>query len=224
MRTILAFVALIAITHIAGAQISDADMEAKLIELAWKNNPLTRISEAEVDLARQEARVVGAEWSNLLGATGNLNEFNIKQFTNPDSNATGNTFFPRYNVFVRIPFSLFVETPRKKKVALAKINLADEKVNLTRMELKAKVQRLYSDYLRNRETWIIRQEILSKEKTNFERIEKDYLAKTISLESYTSGARVYNEHRIQELNAKSEYLKSKIGIEELIGMRLEDIK
>jgi uncharacterized pyridoxal phosphate-containing UPF0001 family protein len=44
------------------------------------------------------------------------------------------------------------------------------------------------------------------------------------MEAYTASARIYNEHRIQELTAKNEYLKSKIGIEELIGMKMEDIK
>jgi outer membrane protein TolC len=156
MKNFIFLLMFVSATYIVKAQISDSELEGKLIELAWKNNPLTRISEAEVDIARQEAKVIGAEWSTLLGATGNLNEFNIKQFTNPDSNATGNSFFPRYNVYVRVPFSLFIETPRKKKVALAKISLADEKVKLTRIELKGKIQKLYSDYLRNRDTWIIR--------------------------------------------------------------------
>jgi hypothetical protein len=95
---------------------------------------------------------------------------------------------------------------------------------LTKIELKSKVLKLYSDYLKNRDTWIVRQEILGKEKTSFEIIERDYRDKKVSLEEYTTGSRFYNEQRILELQARNEFTKTKISIEELIGIRIEDVR
>ncbi len=81
MKTLIAWFALILTTSAALAQSVDynkiilpdgavvLDLEEKLVQLAWKNNPKTRIAAEAVTEAREQTRAIRHNWSNTIGVT-----------------------------------------------------------------------------------------------------------------------------------------------------------
>jgi outer membrane protein TolC len=202
---------------------TSVSLEERLVQLAWKNNASIKLATLQSEIAQAEVKVVGSEWSTLVGATGNLNEFNIKEFTGTQAEEQGNLFFPRYNVYVRLPLSLLVETPRKRKVALTKVRFEEEKVNLTKIQLRTEVLKLYSDYRKYEQIWIIRKQTLDDEESNFLLSTQNFKEGKNTLEEYIAVQRNRNEQRIQLAVAENDYIKSKLSLEELIGTKLEDV-
>ncbi|MBX2916023.1 MAG: TolC family protein [Cyclobacteriaceae bacterium] len=205
------------------ANAQNVSFEEKLVQLAWNNNPESQMAKEGVDLAKGESKVaLRSRWSQFMGVSGNLNEFNIKAFTNSDQNQ-GNLFFPRYNVYVQLPISLLVVTPHEKKVAQARINTAEQRVNLTKLEIRARVLRLYSDYKKAELVWIIRKQSMDDEESSYLLVEQKFKNGDATIEEYTRAQKNRNDQRIQLAFAENEYVKSKINLEEVIGVRLEEV-
>jgi len=198
--------------------------EEKLVQLAWNNNPVSQITKAGVDLANSESKAaLRTRWSQNIGVAGNLNEFNIKAFTESGENQ-GNLFFPRYNFYIQLPLSLLVGSPHEKKAAQTRINMAEERVNLTKLELRASVLRLYSDFKKAEIVWIIRKQSMSDEESNYLLAEQRFKNGDATIEEYAKAQRSRNDQQIQLAFAENEYVKAKINLEEVIGVKLEDIK
>jgi outer membrane protein TolC len=203
--------------------INDPVFADKLVQEALKNHPINRISALETQVAQHESKVVGAEWSTLVGANGNLNEFTIQDL-NGSSSTTGNLFFPRYNVYVRLPLSILVESPKRKKVANSKVELSRGKADLAKLELKADVLRLYSDYSKNQEVYILLNGALIQFEQNFKEEERKFKSGDITFNQYSTVLQSLNNQRILVLNARNEMNKSRLSLEELVGVRLDEIK
>ncbi len=198
--------------------------EEKLVRLAWKNNPASHMVQDEVMSSTYDLQAVSARWTGLLGAQGNLNEFTIKKFTGGDSSTPNNLFYPRYNFSLNLPLSTFFELPKLKKSARAKVKLSKDKVNQLKLELRGRILRLYSDYRRNEQIRNLRKEALAAEDYNFILIEGKFKKGDASYDEYTRVQRSRSDLGIQVVIAESDYAKSKFDIEELIGVKLEQVK
>lgn len=205
------------------ANAQNVSFEEKLVQLAWNNNPESLIVRESVSLAQGESKVaLRSRWSQFMGVSGNLNEFNFKAFTNSDQNQ-GNLFFPRYNVYVQLPISLLVVTPHEKKVAQSRIKTAEQRVNLTKLEIRARVLRLYSDYKKAELVWIIRKQSMDDEESGYLLVEQKFKNGDATIEEYTRAQKSRNDQRIQLAFAENEFAKSKISLEEVIGVKLEEV-
>lgn len=198
---------------------TDVSYEERLVQIAWKNNPRSRMALHEVRSAEYQAKAIGSEWSSFVSASFNFNEFNI----NPDKGTT-NQFFPRYNFNIRLPLSLVIENPQKKKAALAQVDYADESYNLTKLEIRATVLRLYSDFKKNELIWVIKKQNMEDEESNYLFVEQKFKDGEVTIEEYMKAQRSRNAMRIELAISENEYIKSKVNLEEVLGVRLEDIK
>jgi len=201
---------------------SDVSFEERLVQLAWKNNPATRIVDAGVDQAKEETKVTRTAWSTLVGVTGNINEFNINRFAHPET--TGNQFYPRYNFFVQLPLGLLVQNPHIKGVGKAKITAAEEQVKLLKLELRSRVLKLYSEYKMAETVKRIRSQSVSDDESNYLLVEQRFKNGEVMVDEYLKAQRARNDLQIQFAIAENDYKQAKLGVEEVIGMRLEDVK
>ena len=204
---------------------TDVSFEERLVQLAWQNNPAALMAEKEVDVAGYDARVVGARWSSILGAQGNLNEFTIKQLTNTGNNdVSNNQFYPRYNFYLSVPLSLFFELPNAKKSANAKVDVARERVNLLKLDIRARVLKLYNEFKKNEMIWNIRKESMADEESNFMLIEQKFRNGEIPVDEYMRAQKSRSDQKIQNILSENEYLRSKLDLEAVIGMKIEEIR
>lgn len=201
----------------------DITFEERLVQLAWKNNPSSHIAAEELLISREEFKIKRSEWASLAGVSGNLNEFNVKAITNPNDNG-GNLFFPRYNFFIRLPLSLLVENPHQKVAAKAKVRVSENKQNLLKLEIRKTVLKLYSEYKKAELIKNIRQESMADEESNYLLIEQKFKNGDALIEDYIKAQKSRNESKIQVAQAENDFLKAKYDLEEIIGVRIEDVK
>jgi outer membrane protein TolC len=201
------------------------DLEEKLVQLAWKNNPQTRVAAETVNEAREQSIAIRNNWSNTVGVTGNMNEFNVKSLTGSGStNTVGSAFFPRYNFYVNLPLSLIAQTPHLRKAAQARTSSAEAGVNLLKLEIRNKVLKLYKDYKLAEKIYQIRQEDFSDEESNFKLTEEKFKTQQIAMEDYLKAHRVLSEVKIAREVAENDFQKTKLDVEQMIGVKLEDVR
>lgn len=206
-----------------GAQ--NVSFEERLVQLAWKNNPDGIITVEEITLAKEEFKSTRASWTQNFGVAGNLNEFSIDRTVsgNDDPN-NRNQFFPRYNFYGRLPLSMLFQDPHEKKVAASKVKIAQNRVNQKKLELRATVLSLYQDVKLNESIWVIKQQTMADEESNFLLIEQRFKNGEAQVDEYIRAQRSRNDLKIQLAVAETDYIKSKLALEEIIGVRLEDVK
>lgn len=201
------------------------DLEEKLVQLAWRNNPQVKIAGAAVSDAREQAIAIRNNWSNTIGVTGNMNEFNVKSLTNSASTTgLGAAFFPRYNFYLNLPLSLIAQTPHLRKAAQARTASAEQEVNLLKLEIRNKVLKLYKDYKLAEKIYQIRQEDFADEESNFKLTEEKFKSQQVAMEDYLRAHRVLSEVKIAREVAETNLQKAKLDVEQIIGVKLDDVR
>jgi outer membrane protein TolC len=197
--------------------------EERLVQLAWKNHPSSQIANDEYLISIEEFKIQKAQWSTRLGVSGNLNEFNLKAFTNANED-NGNLFFPRYNFYLNFPLSSLVESPHKKRAARSKVRISENHVNMLKLEMRLTVLKLYSEYKTAELILRIKQQSIADEESNYLLIEQKYKNGDADVENYIMAQRSRNDVKIQLVEAENDFQISKLNLEQIIGMRLEDVQ
>jgi outer membrane protein TolC len=201
----------------------NTSFEERLVQLAWRNNPESHLAAEGVTQSREEAKVAGNQWTNMIGVQGNLNEFSIKQFTNNDQ-TQANQFFPRYNFYLQLPLSTVLQMPHTKRAADSKKRQAEERVNLLKLDIRSRVLKLYSDY-KTAETIVnLRKQTVDDEDSNYLLIEQRFKNGEASVEDYLAAQRNRNELRVALAQTQNTLQKAKLDLEAMIGVKLEDVR
>lgn len=199
--------------------VRDIELEEKLVQLAWKNHPSNKVLYNNLAIAQYETKVASSEWLNTIRISGNLNEFNIN-----DSDNIRSQFFPRYNIGVIIPLGLFVGTPAQVKRGKQLEEVAQHNINTQKLAIRATVLKLYNEYLMYRDVFNIRTQELEETSTSFQVLEQRFKAGQELFERYSAGLTLMNQVKVARVEAQTNYLNSKLSLEEYIGVRLEDVK
>ena len=233
---VLCFVLMVFVAGSAAAQNVDykkiilpdealnTSFEERLVQLAWKNNPESHLAGELVVQSKEESKVAGNQWSNMIGVQGNLNEFTVKSLTGGSDVNQGNAFFPRYNFFVQLPLATVLQMPHTKKAAVSRTRQAEERVNLLKLDLRSRVLKMYSDY-KTAETIVnLRKQTVDDDDSNYLLIEQRFKNGEASVEDYLTAQRNRNELRVEMAQAQNTLQKAKLDLEALIGVKLEDVR
>lgn len=199
--------------------VRDIEFEEKLVQLAWKNHPSNKVVYNNLNVARYETKAASAEWLNTVRVSGNLNEFNIDASDNVRSQ-----FFPRYNIGVIIPLGIFVSTPAYVKRGKEMEEIAAHNINSQKLAIRATVLKLYNEYLMYKDVFSIRTQELEETSTSFQVLEQRFKAGQEVYERYTAGLTLVNQVKIARVEAQTNFMNSKLSLEEYIGVKLEDVK
>jgi outer membrane protein TolC len=201
--------------------VKDVELREKLVQTAWKNHPSNRIAEYQILIQKEQRKQVRNNWSNGFGVTFNINEFVL----NPDADQYGRSaFWPKYNVWGKFSLDQVFISPSKKREASYKIRIAEEELNLQKLEVRNNVLKAYQDYLRFASLFKIQQEISEDANTDFLRTEQKFKDGTSTLDEYNRANKTFTEHRRDKIFAENQYLKAKYDLEYLVGARMEDIQ
>lgn len=200
--------------------VDDISFQEKLVRLAWKNNPASEILYHEMQMAEIEVKQARWSWLDGFGAQGNINEFTIDQSRDVNNRAT---FYPRYNMFAQIRVNFFVNIPLEVKKRKQATEIARSNMNLKKLNLRAEVLRRYENYYVKRELLKIQTEIVEDVYASFTLAEQRFKNGEITLDAYNQVLDRYNGQRVNQIKAQGEFNISKIELEELIGVKLEDV-
>lgn len=198
----------------------DVEFEEKLVQLAWANNPTNEILDHQVNIAHIQVKQARWRWLNQFTVSGNVNEFTI----NPPEGSTGPLFYPRYNVGATITLGNFVTDPMNVKMMKEQKKIAELNINSQKLTLRAEVLRRYNTYVASKRVLEVRREALEDANTSKGLMEQRFKSGDATIEEYNLALGNYNDQKTQEILSESSYKTAKIDVEELIGVRLEDVK
>jgi outer membrane protein TolC len=197
----------------------DIQFVEKLVRLAWANNPINEMLKHEVAAAEYNEKIMKRGFINQITATGNLNEFNI----NPPNTTQFPIFFPRYNFGATLNLGNFFLDPLKSKKAKEEKMIAVQNVNSRKLTLRAEVLRKYQIYLTKKELLKVQVEALEDAANLYSTSEQKFKNGEATIVEYNAALENLNSRKTQKITAELDFNVSKIDIEELIGVKLEDV-
>jgi outer membrane protein TolC len=206
-------------TIILPAGAKEISFAEKLVQLAWANNPENQILRHQVNIAEYSEKVAKRNFLTQISATGNINEFNL----DPPKTNNQPIFFPRYNFGATISLgNLFVD-PVKVKRAKEETAIALQNINSRKIALRAEVLRKYQIYLTNKELLKVQTDALEDASASFSLAEQKFKNGEATIVDFNAALENFNVRKIQKITADGEFYISKIGVEELIGVKLEEV-
>lgn len=208
-------------TIILPMNASDIEFPEKLVRLAWQNNPSVGVLNSEIEKSNLEVKYSKWNWLDNFRVTGNLNEFTINQ---PINASEGTQFFPRYNISASISLGTLFTSPLKTKVEKENVDISRDNFNQKKLEIRSEVLRKYQTYISNKEIADLRAQMLEDSFSDYKLKEQNFSRGEILMTEYAFSLDRYNQQKINKIQAEKELNISRIELEELIGVKLADVR
>ncbi len=193
----------------------------QLVQLAWENDPATEIVRRNVDLAEYNVKLSSIEWMSLVSFTGNLNEFNL----DPNRDIYNRSqFLPRYNVAANLSLGTLFTIPYNTRRSKEELKIAHSQVEERRHFIRAEVMRLYTNYLLQEKIYTIQVQMAVDREDKQRVTEQAFRNGDITFESYSEARSAQNQASIAFFQAEVSYFTAKVALEELIGVKLEEVE
>ncbi len=203
---------------------TEIGLAERLVQLAWENNPANQELLYRAEVARYDHTLAKWSWLENVSASGNLNEFTINPEKVQEQNPTFSPFFPRYNFGVSVSLGTIFLTPAKTKQASVNHEITIEQINQQKLALRALVLTRHQDYVMNQKLFDVQNEVTEDEYSEYLLAEQGFKRGDVSLEDFKESTLRYNTELIKRITLERNLNVAKIALEELIGVRLEDIK
>lgn len=194
------------------------DFSEYLVQLAWQNNPEAAIVQDELENARDASHNVRKEWTRDLQATFNLNEANIRA-----ANNNSNLFFPRYNVGATVNLYDVLSQKDKNKIGKREVEIAAHKINQRKLEIRTETLTRFANYKLAKA--VLQKRSLAEQDiyAAYILIQQLYKTDEKNLEDYTAASKAYYTAQEDRLKAENDVLLAKYQLEEIIGVKWEQV-
>lgn len=197
--------------------VEPADFEARLVRLAWRNHPLNRTYDSEVEIAKARVKEQKMGWLDPLTLQLNYGE--------PHVNSNFNSgFFPRYNLSVNWNVGNVLATPHRVRQAKEEQAIAEAGLDAQKLRLRAEVITRYRQYLTNLELLKLRIKSQEDAYSTYLDLTSKFQQGSVDLAIYTQSALAYNHATEEKIKAEGEVAIAKAMLEELIGVKLEEVR
>ena len=198
-----------------------AEFEEKLVQLAWRNHPSNEAVRRQVNIAEVNVKQSTASWLDNITITGNLNEFTINKAADPFGRAA---FFPKYNIGASVSLGTFFSTPYNIRKSKEERVIAQANVNAQKLAVRNQVLKLYNEYLMRERVFKLQSQALLDTETSHKLEEQRFRRGDITFDLYSTSLGAYNEALRAQLEAERDFKNAKLDLEQMIGMRLEDVR
>lgn len=206
------------------AIIQPVDVKARdigeyIVQLAWLNSPEGHIAQSELLNAQSEDKNTRKEWMRDVNASFNVNESNLRGV-----DSSGNVFFPRYNFGLTLNLYNILSQKEKNSIGRRRIDIAEERINQRKREIRATALLRWADFRLAREIFKERSTLELELNNNFILIQQLYKNDEATLEQYTTTSSAYYQAREARIRAQIEVEMAKFKLEEIIGLRWEQVQ
>ena len=201
--------------------VQPTDIRAKdyvelLVQLAWLNNPRHEALESNKHVEEESVKIARLGWVDGITTSFNLNQNAFGQSDN-------NIFFPTYNLNASFNLGAILKTPLQVKTAKEKVRIAEYLLDQEKLQVRGEVLRRYRDYQYSIELLKLRTQAVEDIYVNYVAIKESFERGTASFRTYMEASQSYNKSLEEKLAAETEVAKNRITLEEIIGVKLEDI-
>jgi outer membrane protein TolC len=201
--------------------VRTADFAEKLVQIAWRNNPANDVLRRQVTIAGYNVKQSGAGWLDIITVSGNANQFTL----NPQSDQFNRAnFYPKYNVHASINLGMFLTIPYTTKVRREELMIAQSNVNSQKLALRSAVIKAYNTYLMQEKIYKVQSQLLLDNETSHKLVEQRFRSGETNFETYSMSLNNYSQLNIASIQAENNYRSAKLDLEQLIGVRLEDVR
>ncbi|MBX6360620.1 MAG: TolC family protein [Acidobacterium ailaaui] len=203
---------------IYGIYIPEDDPVAKQLVLLALENADAKSAELQVEAANEQLKLAKTDWWNNVALSGNINEYSIS----PPKNLT-NIYYPRYNFGGTIPLGIFTTHAHKVRQARKELEIA-QMAKLSKFEeIKTNVLSKYQDYLMYKQQLTIETSVVENLYNTYLQAEQKFRNGQISVDEYNNALQSYNEELSKKISLQRDLNVSKLEIERLIGVPLENV-
>lgn len=199
--------------------VKSNDFSERLVQLAWKNNPDNIIQNHNMNIARIDVKASGSKWLEIITLQGNLNEFTITEQARENSNA----FFPRYNMNATLKLGTFFTIPYDVKKSKEQLKIAEAQMNSQKLKIRSIVMQAYNDVQTNEKVYKILSQARLDAEDSHKKVNQRFVQGEITFENYLASLNNLNNSKVRELEAESNYQNSKLYLESIIGVKLEEV-
>lgn len=191
----------------------------KLIAVAKENYPRNKIFENRIDIAKKNLSIAKASWLDPISFSYS-NRTNIYGIQGVDNSALSGYFL---NITFA-PVSVFVKKPFQVKNARTDIESANAERDEYALQLESEVKQRYTIYVQNFQTLkLVNQRLIDAEAT-FINMKDKYERSEISFKEFNDISTYSTSVKESKVSAEANLLTSKFQLEELLTVKLEDIK
>ena len=102
--------------------------------------------------------------------------------------------------------------------------MARSQVNSQKLLVRNQVLKAYNEYVMREKVYKIQSQLALDNETSHKLIEQRFKAGEITFETYSASLTNYSAITLAQLEAEMAFKNSKLDLEKLIGMRLEDVR
>ncbi len=200
--------------------IKAVSFEERLVQLAWKNNPVNSRLIQNVSMLEREKKETKWTWIDNVRITGNLNEFTIDR----DNDALNRSaFFPRYNFGVQLSLGTFFLTPLRTKISHDRLIMGGLEVNEQKLKFRSDVLGIVEILKERYKVMRLRTTLMEDYLLLFRDAEKKFSRGEILMDEYRLTSQEYYTRAEFEITAQSEFNQAKILLESYVGLNLEEV-
>lgn len=194
--------------------------EERLVQLAWKNHPSNQRVLENVTISKYHLKEERASWTNDIFVTGNVNEFTL----NPNSDVLNRAqFFPKYNIGARLNLGTFILTPLRVKSARSQLYSSEHLVKEKKLEVRSTVLSSLEKFKESYKVLKLRKQLLEDVLLVYQDVEKQFQQGKVGIDVYQTASQAYSLRAESVIFAQSSLNQNKLAVEELIGLKLEDV-
>jgi len=197
------------------ATIAYMDKLAKLAEEYYPQNEYFR---GKVDVMQEGLYQAKWSWLNTLSMS---YQYNPKQAVD---NTTTSTIFPQFGIGITVNIGNIFLTPSRVSQANAELKASQASLSTQISYIRAEVKRRFAKYLQSLDMLKIRQCAVNDSESEVEFIKHKFEKGETTIDEYNKVLRSYTDNLQGKATSEGDVLYTKISVEELIGMKLEDVK
>ncbi|MBK8442002.1 MAG: TolC family protein [Sphingobacteriales bacterium] len=194
------------------------EFEEQLVQLAWKNYPENRNFESKLRMEQERRELAKWDWAKDFKASVNLTDRLLH------SNSQENIFFPLVTVSLGVDLGTIVGRKRELKIAKEHIDIAKNDINEQKLFVRAETLRRYRLYLGAMDILKVRLQAVDDTYNTYTLLSQKFKQGDATLEEYNQSADIYNDAQEAKIRAETDVAIAKLNLEELIGVKLEEVK
>jgi outer membrane protein TolC len=178
------------------------------------------VADRQLNIREYELQKSKNAWLGAVSTQININELSISEPL-VNHGPANNTLYPRWNVGLNLPLDFVSNKKNDKKIAGENLLIAQAQKNEMYRKLRADVLSAYEDYLMFKEQLDLQARVTQDQSSILIAKEQDYKDGLINSEEYNKYFAAASAERSKLATARRNLNTSKITIEALIGIPLE---
>lgn len=195
------------------------NFEDYLVQLAWLNNPETKILDYRKDKEQKEVELQQKDWMNDVKFGFNINEVSLGNVLAPSQDNL--VLYPLYQFSAGVSLGTFTTGKKKREIEEVDVMIAEMEANQHKLSIRAETLTRYRKLLLAYETLKVRVKAEEDARNIHEYAQQRFKNADLDLEDLLRASETFNNAQEKRLIAETEIEIAKLELEEMIGVKWE---